>query len=443
MSAPCPLYQTLTQRIEALLRDRVPRRSRTRFALLVGGILAAQSAVLARIAAELAVLALTGATVPASIERRLRRTLADPHLTYATCYVPLLGQILDWDTVRRGSRRVVLAVDDSSHTDRVHLLRVSLTYWGGSLPLAWALWPQNQAQPDGFYWEQIDRLMAQVAALLPADVEVIVVADRAFAVPNFVDRVAKHDWHWVVRVTTTGSHRFRDARGHEVGLRDVVTRQVGQRGRRWKARGAVFKDAGWRAASVVGLWGQGAAESVVVLSDLPARWELLALYERRYWIEPGFRNDKTRGWQWESSQVRGVAHHAGLVLGLAWASAVVVSVGLGAAREQEAWEQQRRALGVGGQVRRARESVFTLGLRGVRRWLYGTSTAALPWEIGELDGPSWLQRWHRCQARGLIFPPLRPPRPGGAPPGTPLVEVVGLVLLILAHQQPNRCSVRS
>jgi hypothetical protein len=436
------LYHTLTQHILALLAPHVLARSCIRFALLICGIIATRSAVLTQIAAELAVLDLTAAA-NASIERRLRRALADRHLTYATCYRPLLAQVLDWDTLLRGDRRVVLAGDDSSHTARIHLLRVSLTYWGGSLPLAWALWPQNVAQAPGHYWTQLDTLLAQVAELLPAGLEVVVTADRACAVPNFIDRVVAQGWHWVVRVTTTGSHRFRDVRGPEHELRTLVGRYVGRAGRRWKARGAVFKDAGWRHASVVGLWGRGAHESLVVLTDLPARGAVLALYERRYWIEPGFRNDKTRGWQWEASQVRGRAAQERLLLALAWASVVVLSVGLAAAREQMAGEQHRRAAGAGGQVRRAQTSIFTQGLRAVRRWVYGTATTALPWGLGDLAGPSWVQRWHRVQAQALIFPTLGPPGAVRPPPGGAGRDPLWEVLALLARPRPNECSVRS
>ena len=173
------------------------------------------------------------------------------------------------------------------------------------------------------------------------------------------------------------------------------------------------KDAGWRGASGVGLWGRGAAESLVVLTDLPARGAVLARYERRYWIEPGFRNDKTRGWQGEASQVRGQAAQERRRVALAWARVVVLSVGLTAAREQLAWERQRRAAGARGQVRRA---------PAARRAAvgYGTARPALPWGLGDRAGPSWGQRWHRVQAQALIQPSkwsyekLAPPpdRPG-------------------------------
>jgi Transposase DDE domain len=408
MSAHLQLYQTILQRITAAVPASLRRSAVTRLALLTTGILAAKSTVLAQVAAELHALELTDAAMPEHVERGLRRTLNDPLLQPHTCYHPILGQVLDWAQVLRGSRQVVLSVDDSTKADQIHLFRVSLTYWGGSLPMAWAVWEQNVAQPPGHYWQQVDLVFDQVAAVLPAGLNVVVVADRAFAVPNFIDRCHKRGWHWVVRVTTTGRHRFRDYRGQEHGLRALVARHLKQPGQRWKTRGWVFKDADWRPASVVGVWGHGAKESLVVLSDLPARWAVLGYYERRFWCEPGFRNDKTRGWQWEASQVQGVAHHAVLLLGMAWASLVAVCAGLAAAEERQAREAARRAHGNRGQPRPARESVFTLGLRAVRRWLYRTARTALPWRVSGLDGPSWERRWHACQANWLIFSAAEP-----------------------------------
>ena len=127
MSAPLPLYQTLLQRISAAVPATVRRSAVTRLALLVTGILAAKSTVLAQLAAELDALELTAATTPESIERRLRRTLNDPHLTPSTCSIPVLRHVLEWDHLLHGSRQVVLSVDDSTKTDQIHLFRVSLT----------------------------------------------------------------------------------------------------------------------------------------------------------------------------------------------------------------------------------------------------------------------------------------------------------------------------
>jgi len=356
------LYHGVLHQLTATIPPQaVPQSSVVRLALLVTGLLAATSTVLAQIAAALDVLQLTRATQAESIERRLRRTLSDPHLQPSTCYTPVLAQVLDWAALLRGARRIVLAVDESSNADQVHLFRVSLPYWGGSLPLAWTLWEQNVALPEGAYWQAVDQVLAHVAAMLPPDVEVVIVADRAYAIPSFLDRCAGYGWHGVLRVTTSGSHRFCDRQGREQALRTVVQCHLRHPGQRWRTRGQVFKDAGWRQVNLVGMWSLGAKESLVVITDLPPQWSVLQLYARRFWIEAGFRSDKRKGWQWEASQVQGVAHHERLVLGMAWASLVVLCVGVAEAQQRimvaqaRPWRTQLR------QVRHARESVFTIG----------------------------------------------------------------------------------
>jgi hypothetical protein len=406
-----PLFQEVFQRIRTTATpQQLPYAACVRLALLVTGILAAKSTVVAQIAAELEALRLTQATQAESIARRLRRTLNDAHLTPRVCYDPLLKEVIDWQQLLRGSQRVVVILDESTKTDQVHLLRASLPYWGGSLPLAWELWTQNVPLADGEYWRRVEQVLARVAALVPPDLEVIVVADAFFAIPGFVDRLARYGWHWVLRVSPCGSHRFRDQQGRETNLGERVRQQVRQPGQRWKARGAVFKEAGWYAASVVAVWATGTEEPVVLLSDQPPCWQAVRTYDRRFWCEPGFRTDKSKGWQWEASQVQGVAHHAVLLLGMAWASLVTLCLGVEEARARLAAEAARSAeTGRRGRPRHARESIFTLGLGQLRGWLYRTWHRALHWCLPEVESASWSDRWHQQQAQRLIFsPPVRP-----------------------------------
>jgi hypothetical protein len=164
--------------------------------------------------------------------------------------------------------------------------------------LAWEVWEQNVPLPDGEYWRRVERLLADVAAQVPPDLEVVVVADAFFAIPGFVDRLARYGWHWVIRVTPCGSHRFRDQQGRESGLGERVRQQVSQPGQRWKARGAVFKEAGWYGASVVATWTAGAEEPVVVLSDLPPRWSYCVTTTAGSGVSPAFgpiRREAGRG----------------------------------------------------------------------------------------------------------------------------------------------------
>jgi hypothetical protein len=408
MPAQVPLYQEVEaqiKRITATARLRVT--AVRRLALLVTGVIAAKSGVISQVAAELAALGLTRATEAESIARRLRRTLSDARLAPQTCYAPVLGEVIDWAAARRGGGSIVLALDESSKAGEVHLLRVSLPYRGSSLPLAWAVWRQNQPLPAGQYWAHVDAVLAQVARLLPPGLPVVVTADRAYDVPAFVDRVAAHGWHWVVRCKANGAGRFRDHLGREHGLRELLRRGLPAPGRRWKARGAAFKDAGWRAVSVVGVWGRGQREPLAVLSDLPARWRLLRLYERRFWIEPGFRADKRKGWQWEESQVQGLAHHERLLLALAWASLVALCLGAQAAEARLAARRARR-VPPRRRPEHARASLFTLGLGRARQWLYRPPSVALRWHLPALLAERWTAHWQRAQGYCAHCSTVRP-----------------------------------
>lgn len=127
MPAHDGLYQEcLTQIKRATTGQGVRASAVTRLALLVTGIMAAQSCVLARVARMLWRLELSGAGCAAHVGRRLRRALNDPDITLEQCYLPALAQLIAWPQVLAGTARVVLVVDESSQAAQQHLLRVSL-----------------------------------------------------------------------------------------------------------------------------------------------------------------------------------------------------------------------------------------------------------------------------------------------------------------------------
>lgn len=401
MPASVPLYHDVRRQVDRSCPALAPAAAE-RLALLVTGVVAARSCVLAAVAAELDALALTAAVWAESIERRLRRALDDRRLTAESCYAPLLARAVDWRGAADEAGRIVLIADESSLRDRVHLFRLSLPYRGGSLPVAWAVWEQNAPLPPGAYWAHVDAALAAAAAALPAGATVVVLADRAYAVPAFLDRVAARGWHWAVRMPTGGSHRFRPERGAEAGVAELAAARLGRPGARWRARGHLFKDAGWRPARLVGVWGAGAGEPLVVATDLPADWAVVALYGRRFWIEAGFRADKSRGWGWEQSQVRGVARHAVLLLALAWATLAVLCAGAAEAGRRLRHLAARPARAHAAVPQPAGESLFVLGLRRVRHWLAPTRRR-WRWKLPDPAGPAWTAEWRAAQARRLVF----------------------------------------
>ena len=408
MSATNPVWQGVLARVQQFTAGCGLRvTTQRRLALLVTGILLARTVVLNQVAAELAEAGITAAAAE-SIGRRLRRTLAAP-VPAADLYRPAVVAALGWRRTPPGA--VELILDESSQDERVHLLRLSLAYRGGAVALAWQLWPQNTPLPEGAYWQALDQVLDAARALLPTEPcpAVTVLADRAYDIPPFLDRLTARGWSYVVRLKL-GSVVWRDHQGREQPLRQLITRHVQRPGQRWKGRGQLFKTAGWRTLSVVAYWQPREDERVVVLTDQPPAWAVLAQYGRRFWCEAAFRTDKTAGWHWEQSQVRGLHHQAQLVLAMAWASLIAVCLGVVAAADELRHLAARvprpgRRLG---RPRHARASLFTLGRRRLRGWVYRTRRGPLPWRLPQPQAPSWTRQWHAAQARQLLRQSVRP-----------------------------------
>jgi hypothetical protein len=410
MPVPNPLYQEVYRKLTDVgAKSRVRKTSLKRLALLSVGIVAAHSCVIQKVSAHLFALHLTDADKPESVARRMRRTVDDARLDSRTCYEPLLAEIIDWQVVLQGNKTVVLVVDESSKEDEIHRLRVGLCYWGGVLHLVQEVWEQNCAQPEGHYWKTVDDVLTRVQKILPEGLTVVVTADRAYDVAAFVDRVSSRNWHWVIRLKVNSDLCFRDHKGQEHKVKTLVHEHVSKPGQIWKGRGWAFKNAGWRKTSLVATWEKGESEPLAVLTDLEGRRRAIKLYSKRFWVETGFRNDKTHGWQWEQSQAKGVQHHRTLLLAMSWASLVVLCLGVQEARERA--ERKRREVSSGratGRPEHARESVFTMGLTCVLQWLYGTAETVIHWLLPLYQSATWNDTWLRVQDPSFAYKTVRP-----------------------------------
>jgi len=395
------LYQQVYQLLTKHVDPSVNASSLERLTLLVIGIIKAEHASPARIAKALDQLGLTQANVE-SIERRIRRIENDQSLEATSCVHPLARMRLQFGR----PDRLILIIDPTTQDDRVVMLTVSVWYRGRALPLAWAIWPAQQPLTDVGFWERVAALLQIVAELLPVGVPVVWLADRAFGSPAFTDLLEPYGWDYVVRVQ--GQTRFRDQQGHEVQIAILVS----QPNKRTKRYGQVFKKRGWRWASVVAFWGQRHNSPLCLVTSLPPRWDIIALYRRRYPIEAMFRHYKSYGWQWELGQVTDLAHLERLLVGMALATWVVLLVGTQVASEhlaEPATGQRRTRPWVG------KQSLFTLGLHRLGRWLHGLTDRLLAWTLTDWDAPNWSAQITGHHARTFVFalppPSLTPVRP--------------------------------
>jgi hypothetical protein len=405
MATQSPLFQILTVTLTQLAAGAgISAPGLRRFVVLVTALATTRSTKVQVLARQLASLGLHLTRFAPSLERGLRRTLADDRLTMQTLYQPILATAIPWQTLRRRRQRVILILDESSRGATEHLARISLACWGDALTLGFRLWQQNVPLKPGTYWRQLDGLLAEVAALVPPDLPVILLADRAYDIPPFLDRLTALGWHFVIRLKGDSDLRYRDPKTGKVGaIRLRLQRVCGMVGTAWQGRLDLFKAAGWRRLSVQAVWTVGHQERLVVISDLSLRQNLLALYDQRFWIEASFRHDKLKGLGWEQSGVVGVGHHERLLLAMAWvtllalANGLVVGIELLAylARPNRRRCPRRTAMA---EPPHAKESIFTMGLAVVA--LAITAWGRLTLTLADVSGPSWNDRY-----RALILVP--------------------------------------
>lgn len=429
-----PLYETILQVLEAAVREQGHSRPACkRLALLVAGLLGAEHGTPTAVAQTAFALGIGTAQQEPSVARRVARLLADPHLDPARLLPDLAAALLPHLLAEVGRAHdhtigtrpaqaghharwigVRLIVDETTHTDQTHVLVVGLAYRGGVVPLGVRTWPQNTPLPDGAYWDAVGSLLWQVRAALPPVLraQVLVLADRGYGVPTFLDLLAALGWHGVVRVQ--GQTRLRFPDGAERALRTLVPGP----GSLWTGYtpppapdGSApdgpapalpgFKRAGWRALHVVAAWADEQPEPwllVTTLRPTPAR---LTDYAARWAIERLFLAWKSHGWDLEATGVTAPLPLARLLTGYVvatwWLLAAALPVAhahldalaLHTGRVPRHPVQLRLPLFPPAAPWPAKRSLFTYG-RQVFRDLSGrTATPPLWWTFPDWDAPTW------------------------------------------------------
>lgn len=385
--------KSVYSQVERLVRESVDasvhQPTRKRLTLLITGMIRAKHAAPAKIAQAVYELHLSDAA-PESIERQLRRTENDAHLTAEYCFHPFARRHLALGR----PRELLLILDPTLQEDRAVLVTAAVWFRGRALPLAWALWPANTPLEGASFWQRVAGLLAVVATLLPAGVPITWLADRAFGTPAFTDIVQAHGWHYVVRVQ--GHTRCQDVCRRTYPIASLVPR----RGARYKLRGCVFKKAGWREASIVAYWGRRHDKPLCLVSDLAPRWQVIDLYRRRYPIEATFRDYKSYGWQWEQGQVSDLQHLQRLLVGMALATWLALMAGCQVAAELLAKPAsgQRRTRPWAGKF-----SLFQLGLQRLQLLLSGRHRFWFSCRLSGWQSPNWQTEICSHHAKAFVF----------------------------------------
>jgi hypothetical protein len=259
--------------------------------------------------------AVPGDARPASVKRRIERTLANDRIDPDSAWSQLARAILGG----RAGGPVVLILDETPNRNDLRCMTITRAYRKRAWPIGCvcdALGGQPEPRPG-----LIIGLFRQVAACLPEGAEVTLLADRGLAWPRIVDACGELGWHLVLRLR--GQTRVRTAEGRECSAVDLAPNP----GARWWGRAKVFKKSGWRTARVAACWEKDQKGPWLLVSDRPEGVRLFRRDATRVWTEELFRDEKSQGFHREKSHVTGPAHAARLVLLIALATYLALALG--------------------------------------------------------------------------------------------------------------------
>jgi hypothetical protein len=252
----------------------------------------------------------------ASKQRQFARWLdnakINPSLVY---YYPIKAVLRAW-----AGQLVYLALDSTTLWDRFTLVRLALIYRGRAIPISWVVLTSSSASVA---FNDYKIILLQAAWVLPSTSRVVLLADRGFGDVTLMQQIRNLGWGFRIRLkSSVWVHRANHA--------------PTKVGRLMPAKGqAVFVPHVWLTQRQFGPVHLALAhiqtpvgyQQWAIVSDDPTGLATFDDYGLRFDLEENFLDDKSAGFQLESSEIRHEQALARLGLILAIATLYLVSTG--------------------------------------------------------------------------------------------------------------------
>lgn len=257
-----------------------------------------------------------GPATAASKQRQLSRWLHNPKIKPMAVYLPFVQQALaEW-----AGQTLYLALDTSQLWRRFVIVRLALVYRGRALPLGWTVLASGSATVA---LEQYQSLLTQVAAVIPPTSSVVLLADRGFLDVKLMKLCRDLGWHFRIRIKSS-VWIYRATKG-----RRKVKALMPAPG------SARFFSCVWITEQRFGpvrlalayVQTDNGHEKWAIVSDEPVGLNTLDEYGLRFDIEENFLDDKSAGFDLESSEIGDADALSRLCLILATATFYLVSTG--------------------------------------------------------------------------------------------------------------------
>jgi hypothetical protein len=249
-----------------------------------------------------------------STVRRFRRWLDNDRIEVHALYGPLIQQaLIGWV-----DKTLYVALDTSMLWNTYCMVRLSVIYRGRAVPLVWCVLEHGSA---AVAYEAYKVLLDKAATLVPFACKVVLLADRGFADTDLMPHVQRLGWHFRIRIK---ANFWIYCPGHGGFQVHDISLAPGQ-ARFWHGVGLTRKRFGPVHLAVARP--VGSDEYWYVLSDEPTAVESLEEYGLRFDIEENFLDDKSNGFQLESSLIRSPKALERLCFVLAMTTLYLVSLG--------------------------------------------------------------------------------------------------------------------
>ena len=249
-----------------------------------------------------------------STVRRFTRWLNNPRIEVHSLYGPLIQQALaEW-----GQRKLYLALDTSMLWGQYCLIRISVVYRGRAVPLVWKVLEHSSSSVS---YQVYQGLLDKAAQLLPPGCRVVFLADRGFADIELMAHLKGLGWHYRIRIK---GNFWVYRPGHQRRKVKNISLACGQ-ARFWHQVSITARRFGPLHLALARP--RGSTECWFVISDEPTDLETFDEYGLRFDIEENFLDDKSNGFQLESSLLRSAAVLSRLCFVLAITTLYLVSQG--------------------------------------------------------------------------------------------------------------------
>lgn len=227
-----------------------------------------------------------------SHQRRFRRWLSNRRINVTAAHQSLMAEALThW-----GRHRLYLSLDTTVVWNCFCIVWVGVVFRGRTLPVAWTVVAQSSSTVR--LWT-IQRVLRQATRVIPADIEVVLLADRGFADGRLM-KYLKETLHWHFRIRIKRSFQFQ-LQGHWHKVSTVVL-QAGEA--HCTDAVAIGKTKPYRNVYLAFAHDKLSGEHWVIVSDEPTNLQTFAQYRLRFQVEESFLDLKSNGFQLEASRIR-------------------------------------------------------------------------------------------------------------------------------------------